>query len=212
MSNPTSYNSTNLEEKVYSLDDIDASLTYSYANYLNWLFDDRVELINGKLFRMCPASSSLHQEISGNIFSVFHRYLKGKSCKVYYAPFDVRFPKDSKADKDIYTVLQPDISVICNPVKIDKRGCIGAPDLVIEILSPGNNKKELLNKYNVYEEYGVKEYWIISPEEKTLLKYTMDRQGKYQPSKLFTLSEKVNSVVLPGFELDLDDVFDDECV
>ena len=209
MTDHSPYHTPNQEEKIYSLDDIDASLTYSYASYLNWLFDDRVELINGKLFRMSPAPSPIHQEISGNIFSAFHGYLKGKSCKVYHAPFDVRFPKESKADKNIYTVLQPDISVICNPVKIDKRGCIGAPDLVVEILSPGNNTKELLNKYTIYEEFGVKEYWIVSPEEKTLLKYTLDQQGKYQPSKLFTLTEKVYSEVLPGFELDLDEVFED---
>ena len=197
------------DKKVFFLEDIDLSLTYSYANYLTWFFDDRVELIKGKVFKMSPAPSPLHQEISGNIFSVFHRYLKGKSCKVYHAPFDVRFPKESTADKDIYTVLQPDICVICNRTNIDKRGCIGAPNLVIEILSQGNNKKELLNKYTVYEEFGVKEYWIVSPEEKTLLKYTVDQHGKYQPSKLFTLSEKVYSEVLPGFELDLDEAFED---
>lgn len=208
MTDHPTYNTPNEEKRVYSLDDIDASLTYSYANYLTWLFDDRVELLKGKLFKM-SAPSPFHQEISGNLFSVFHGYLKGKACKVYYAPFDVRFFKESKADKDIYTVLQPDICVICNRDKIDKRGCIGAPDLVIEILSPGNNKKELLNKYTIYEEFGVKEYWIVSPGEQTLLKYTLDLQGKYQPSKLFTLSEKVYSEVLPGFELDLDVVFED---
>ena len=197
------------DERILSLDDIDASLTYSYAHYLTWLFDDRVELIKGKIFKMSPGPSRFHQGVSGNIFYSLSHYLRNKSCKVYNAPFDVRFPKESKADKDIYTVLQPDICVICDKTKLDDRGCIGAPDIVVEILSPGNNKKELLNKYNVYEEFGVKEYWIVSPADKTFLKYTLSDSGKYQPSKLFTLSEKVYSAVLPGFELNLDEVFED---
>lgn len=203
------YHDLTKDKKIYSLEDINLSLTYSYANYLNWLFDDRVELIKGKVFKTSPAPSPLHQEVSANISSVIHNYLKGNRCKIYYAPFDVRFPKESKADKDIYTVLQPDICVICDPAKIDGRGCIGAPDIAIEILSPGNNRTELLNKYNIYEEFGVKEYWVVSPGDKTLLKYTLDVDGKYRPSKLFTLSEKVYSEVLPGFELDLDAVFED---
>jgi Uma2 family endonuclease len=195
--------------KVLALEDIDLSLTYSYAHYSNWHFDDRVELIKGRVFKMSPAPSPLHQEVSVKISSELYHYLKDKPCKIYYAPFDVRFHSDSKADKDIFTVLQPDICVICDPNKIDSRGCIGAPNMVIEILSPGNNKTELLNKYSIYEEFGVKEYWLISPGDKTLLKYTLDVRGKYQPSKLFTLSEKVYSEVLPGFELDLDEVFGD---
>lgn len=87
---------------------------------------------------------------------------------------------------------------------------MGAPDLVVEILSPGNNKKELLNKYEIYEESGVKEYWVVSPSDKTLLIYTLNETGKYQPSKLFTLSEEVTSSVLPGFVLSIDAVFEDE--
>ncbi len=205
----SSYHNLNKDKKVFSFEDIDLSLTYSYANYLTWLFDDRVELIKGKVFKMSPAPSSLHQEISANISSALHNYLKDKPCKIYYAPFDVRFPKESKADNDIYTVLQPDICVICDRAKIDGRGCLGAPDIVIEILSPGNNRTELLNKYRVYEEFGVKEYWVVSPVEKTLLKYTLDEHDKYYPSRLYTLSEKVYSVVLPGFELDVDRVFED---
>lgn len=206
MSNVATYSS---EEKIYSFNEIDESLVYSYAHYLNWLFDERLELIAGKIFKMSPAPSRLHQKISTNILTAFAISLKGMKCDVYAAPFDVRFPKSSYADKDIFTVLQPDICVVCDKGKLDDRGCLGAPDLVVEILSPGNNKKELLNKYQVYEEFGVKEYWVVSVSDQTVLIYTLDKKGKYQPSKLFTLSEQVTSSVLSGFVLDIDSVFED---
>ncbi|KQR71429.1 Uma2 family endonuclease [Pedobacter sp. Leaf176] len=208
MSEPISYPELH-DEPVYEFNEIDASLTYSYANYLNWLFEDRVELIKGKIFKMSPAASRVHQEVSRNIFNPLVNFLKKQNCKVYSAPFDVRFPKESKADAAIFTVLQPDICVICDKSKLDYRGCIGAPDVVIEILSPGNTKMELLHKYKVYEESGVKEYWVVSQSDQSILIYTLNDLGKFQPSKLFTLSEKVSSSVLPGFELLLDEVFHD---
>jgi Uma2 family endonuclease len=197
------------DEPVREFNELDASLTYSYSNYLNWLFPERVELIKGKIFKMSPAPSRVHQEVAGSIFLNLGIFLKDKPCKVYSAPFDVRFPKESKADKDVYTVLQPDICVICDKNKLDARGCIGAPDLVVEVLSPGNSKMELLNKYRVYEEFGVKEYWVVSQSDQNILIYTLNGEGKFQPSKIFTLSEKITSSVLPGFELALDDVFED---
>jgi Uma2 family endonuclease len=209
MSMSRSYHPNNEDEKVLSFEDIDASLTYSYAHYLNWLFEDRVELIKGQVFKMSPAPSRFHQEVSGNILKVLFNYLENKSCKVYAAPFDVRFPRDSKDDKDIYTVLQPDICIICDQAKLDDRGCIGAPDVVVEILSPGNNKMELLTKYNVYQEFEVKEYWVVSLADKTFLLYTLDNEGQYQASKLFSASETVHSTVLSGFELNLEKVFKD---
>ena len=208
MNEPIPYSDLH-DEPVWEFNDIDASLTYSYANYLNWLFDDRVELIKGKIFKMSPAPSRLHQEISRNIFLKIGNFLQDQPCKVYCAPFDVRFPKESKADRDVYTVLQPDICIICDKRKLDDRGCIGAPDLVIEILSPGNTKVELLHKYQVYQEFGVKEYWVVSQSDQSILIYTLNEYGKFQPSKIFTLNEKITSTVLPGFELALDDVFGD---
>ncbi|WP_316846973.1 Uma2 family endonuclease [Pedobacter psychrodurus] len=209
MSKPIPYPILNDDEPVKQFNELDASLTYSYANYLNWLFPERVELIKGKIFKMSPAPSSVHQEVIGNIFLKLGNFLKKQPCKVYISPFDVRFPKESNNDKAIFTVLQPDICVICDRNKIDARGCIGAPDLVVEVLSPGNSKMELLNKYRVYEEFGVREYWVVSQSDQNILVYTLNEEGKFQPSKIFTLSEKITSSVLPGFELTLDDVFED---
>jgi Uma2 family endonuclease len=188
--------------------DLDLSKSYTYADYLKWRFDERLELIKGKIFKMSPAPSSQHQRISGKVHLKLGIYLQGKSCEVFTAPFDVRLNRTIK-DTQVTTVVQPDICVICDPDKIDERGAIGAPDIVIEILSPGNNKKELQNKYEVYEEAGVQEYWIIHPSEKTFLKYTL-ADGSYQASRLLTIGDEVTTPVLPGFVLSLDEVFADK--
>lgn len=190
------------------LSDIDFSKTYSYADYLQWTFDDRLELIKGKIFKMTPAPASAHQRLSWRISGELYNYLKDKSCQAYTAPFDVRLPRKGESeDKKIFTVVQPDVCVICDNSKIDIRGCTGAPDIVVEILSPGNNQKELLNKYEVYEESGVTEYWIISPQDKTFLKYTLVEE-RYQPSRLMTIGDTVKTDILPGFELNLETVFE----
>jgi Uma2 family endonuclease len=191
------------------LSDLDISKTYTYADYLKWTFEDRLELIKGKIFKMTPAPGSTHQRQSGGLYVKLYSYLQGKKCEVFAAPFDVRLPRFSANDKEIITVVQPDICVICDPAKIDEKGCIGAPDIVVEILSPGNNKKELKNKYEVYEESGVLEYWIIHPQEKTFLKYVLT-DGSFQPSRLLTIGDNVTTPVLPGFVLDLDELFADK--
>ncbi|WP_423148484.1 Uma2 family endonuclease [Rubrolithibacter danxiaensis] len=189
------------------LSDLDINKTYSYADYLKWHFDERIELIKGKIFKMSPAPGSYHQRISVYLVNKIFNYLNGKRCEVFSAPFDVRLPRKSENDKEICTVVQPDICVICDPEKIDERGCLGAPDIVVEILSRGNNKKELKNKYEAYEEALVKEYWIIHPEEKTFMKYTLNAEGKFIPSRLLTIGDQVTTPVLPGFVLILDEVF-----
>lgn len=189
--------------------DLDLNKTYTYADYLKWTFDERLELIKGKIFPMSPAPAEIHQRISQKVNIALYNNLYGKPCAVYTAPFDVRLIRKSKKDKEIITVLQPDICVICDLQKIDDRGCIGAPDIVVEILSPGNNKKELQNKYEVYEEAGVKEYWIINPYGKTFFKYVLDDVGKFQSTKLLTLGDEVTSPILPNFALNLDEVFAD---
>jgi Uma2 family endonuclease len=191
-----------------SIDDLDFSKTYTYADYLRWKFDERLELIKGKIFKMSPAPSRKHQVISGNLFRVISNFLWEKQCEVYSAPFDVRLVKKQKGEEGIKTVVQPDICVVCDSSKLDDKGCIGAPDLVIEILSQGNNTKEIKIKYDLYEEFGVKEYWVVYPDEQSLLKYALNKDGKFvlegRPS---TVGDKISTPILPGFELALDDVF-----
>ena len=188
------------------LSDLDISKTYTYADYLNWTFDERLELIKGKIFKMSPAPNRAHQKLSSYIQTSLFNYLQGKKCEVYNAPFDVRLPRKSKEDKDIITVLQPDICVICDLSKLDDKGCVGAPDIIVEILSPGNNSKELKNKYDVYEEAGVKEYWVVSPQDLTFQSYTLV-DGKFVPTKTLVQGDIVTSTVLPGFQLDLSWLF-----
>ncbi len=190
------------------LSDLDINKTYTYADYLKWTFDERLELIKGKIFKMSPAPGSVHQRISFRITLWIGNYLTGKSCELFTAPFDVRLYRISKDDKEIITVVQPDICVIRDPGKVDGKGCIGAPDIVVEILSPGNNKKELKNKYEVYEEAGVLEYWIIHPVEKTFFKYTLT-DGRFQSSRMLTIGDEVTTPILPGFSLSLDELFAD---
>jgi Uma2 family endonuclease len=181
--------------------------SYSYADYLTWEFEGMIELIKGRIFKQAAAPRVNHQRIVGNIFTKLHLFLQGKPCEVFTAPFDVRLPIKSKKNEEIDTVVQPDICVICDPEKIDEFGCVGPPDLIIEILSPGNNKKEITYKYEVYEAAGVKEYWLIHPNECTLLVYTLVN-GRYQSSKLLTFGEAVRSKAVEGFTLELDTVFE----
>lgn len=179
---------------------------YTYADYLKWTIEERFEIIKGKLFKMSPAPKRMHQELSGKLFYKMYNFLEEHPCNIYAAPFDVRLPVKSKKNDKIYTVVQPDICVICNREKLDDLGCLGAPDLVVEILSKGNSKKELQHKYEVYEESGVKEYWIIQPDFENVLIYTLT-DGSYVPSKLFTRGDVISSKVIEGFSLDLDEYF-----
>lgn len=188
------------------LSDIDFSKEYTYADYAKWAIEERLEIIKGKVFTMSPAPGSLHQRISQRLSLKVGNYLAGKSCEIFSAPFDVRLPRLTLKEREIITVVQPDICIICDPNKIDDKGCLGAPDIIVEILSPGNNKKELQNKYDVYEEASVLEYWIIHPQEKTFLKYTLV-DNVFQPSRLLTIGDEVNTPILPGFTLSLDELF-----
>jgi Uma2 family endonuclease len=195
---------------IRNINQLDMNKVYSYADYYSWRLKERIELIKGKIFRMSPAPSLTHQKISVRLSSVWYNYLKGKNCNVFAAPFDVRFPKKgNKLDSKIYTVVQPDVCVICDETKLDERGCIGAPDLIIEILSPGNSRKELKNKYELYLENNVIEYWVIHPYEQTLLIYTLVNE-QYVPSRFFVYGDIVTSTIFKDFKLNLNTIFTKE--
>ena len=196
---------------ITDINELDFSRRYTYADYLTWQFDDVVELIRGKVFRMSPAPSTSHQLLSGNLFSIIHQYLKGKPCQAFAAPFDVRLPlppAQQTAD-EVDTVVQPDISIICDLKKLDERGCQGAPDWIIEILSKSTASKDLNEKYELYQHAGVQEYWVAHPHEGTLLIYCLDDSGHYQLLRQtpFVKEEKAPVGVFSGFEVDLGEVF-----
>lgn len=186
--------------------DLDLSQEYSYADYLKWTFEDRLEIIKGKIFKM-SGPNRWHQKLSMELALKLGSYLRGKTCEVYTAPFDVRLARKSKRNKDIFTVVQPDLCVICDQSKLDRKGCFGAPDIMIEILSPGNNRKELLDKYQVYEESGVKEYWVFMYSEQACIQYTNNYKGRFYATRPLTTADLLYTPILPGFELDLAEVF-----
>ncbi len=188
---------------------LDLNGTYSYADYLNWNFKERIELIMGKIFKMSPAPAMKHQRIASRMASQLYTSFKNKPCEVFFAPFDVRLTfKDKKTDKDIETVVQPDICVICDETKLDKRGCLGSPDLVIEILSPGNSKKEMKQKFQVYEASGVREYWLVEPKDCCVFIYTLNEESKYIGHRPMTDDEIMYSHIFPEMKIDLAVIFE----
>lgn len=190
---------------ITSIDQLNLDKIYTFQDYLNWEFKERVELIKGRLFRLTPAPSLSHQQISAGLFREISVFLKNGHCQAFHAPFDVRLP--GKGEKEIYTVVQPDICVVCDETKLDERGCLGAPDLVIEITSPATANKDLHEKYDQYEEAGVMEYWVVFPMEGTISVFLLKDNGKFNPTKPYTFIDCLESKVIPGLKIELTEVF-----
>jgi Uma2 family endonuclease len=203
-----------MEAAMSSAVELDEDKNYfTYADYLEWDEDVRAEIIHGVAYMMAPPIT-IHQRIAGRLFAKLYSFLEGKTCEVFAAPFGVRlFPRDDKSDD---SVVEPDIAVICDPSKIDERGCNGAPDLIIEILSPSNSRKDRHLKFNLYLEAKVKEYWVVSPEDQEIAVHIYDN-GRY-----FTQYYGVNEPdtkkderardiipvsVLPGMEIYTKEIF-----
>jgi Uma2 family endonuclease len=189
---------------------LDPGKLYSYADYLTWMDDVRRELFDGVIKLMTPAPSSRHQEISTNLVSICWNFLRSKPCKIYHAPSDVRFPKNRKSldDKEVFTVLQPDLYIVCDLSKIDDRGCLGAPDMIIEIISPKNPKRDLKDKFEIYQKHGVREYWIVSPNDETVNVFVLDENNKFQLVGMYAEDDKIPVNIFNGdLMVDLTEVF-----
>jgi len=177
------------------------SKKYTYADYLTWNDGGRYELIDGDVYMMSPSPSPAHQKISVGLCNQLYNYLKDKTCDVFAAPFDVRLNADTEDD----TVVQPDISVICDPIKIDARGCNGAPDMVVEILSPTTARRDLVAKFNKYLAAGVREYWIVFPDTRNVMVHLL--QYRQYVSHSYVDTDIINVSVLDGCQIIMAEVF-----
>ena len=179
---------------------------YTFADVLTWGENERIEIIDGEAVMMAPPSR-IHQKISVSITSQLYNFLEGKKCEVYPAPFGVRlFEKDGDIPDDVDTMVEPDISVVCDKNKLDKNGCKGAPDLVIEILSPSTVRHDRFVKLGLYQRAGVREYWIVEPETQTVQVYTLEN-GILQPRAFYGAGDVAKVNVLNGCFVELGKVF-----
>ncbi len=188
---------------------LDLKKRYTYADYLTWADDKMRELVDGFIKLMTPAPSARHQKVCGKLTTRLNLLIernKGK-CEVFPAPFDVRLPKNGeKADDKIYNVVQPDICVVCDPSKIDDYGCIGAPDLIVEIQSLSTARYDLSEKFDLYEASGVREYWVVFPGEEGVVVFLLQPDGKYDKGTKYE-SGKVPVRIFDGCEIDLNEIF-----
>lgn len=182
---------------------------YTYGDYLTWDDDKRYELIEGQPYLMSPAPSRRHQEISVELVRQFSNYLLDKECNVYAAPFDVRLPEGEEEDEDIFTVVQPDLVVVCDSSKLDERGCRGTPDLVIEIVSPSSDEKDKKVKKKLYEKHGIQEYWLVDFKANKIEVYLLNDERKYNEPVIYIEKEYLPVSIFTDLEINLKQVFRD---
>lgn len=182
---------------------------YTYRDYLNWPEDEKWELIGGNVY-MSAAPSRRHQEIQVELLRQISNYLSGKTCRVYGSPFDVRFARKDDLDKDVKDVVQPDITIVCERFKLDDRGCIGSPDLIIEIVSPSTASVDYIKKLSLYEKNMVKEYWIVHPTDEIAMVYKLNNVDKYGRADIYSKNDEVKVGIFNDLIIRLNEVFREE--
>jgi Uma2 family endonuclease len=198
---------SNTPVMITSLDQLDPNGSYTYADYLLWQFEERVELLRGKI-RQMAAPSMKHQRIVTRLIRLTANALWKTPFQAFVAPFDVRLTR-TRNDREVTTVVQPDLCVICDLSKLDDRGCVGAPELIIEILLPGNSRTEMKDKFELYQEAGVLEYWVVSPIEKNILVWKLNEQGVFVSFSPKVEGDIVTTPIVPNLEVDVTEVFAD---
>ena len=194
---------------ITDINQLDFNKVYSYADYVLWKFKERVELIKGRIFKMSPAPNLAHQKVSIQLSVIFGNHFDKHLCSIFSAPVDVALLDKSKSteNQDIHTIVQPDLIIVCDQEKLrDGKKVIGAPDLVVEILSPGNSQKEMDAKFDLYQEAGVKEYWVVFPTEKMIQIFAL-QDGKYIGLKPCVIPNPAKGLLFPDMEVDLEKVF-----
>ncbi|WP_411830221.1 Uma2 family endonuclease [Paenibacillus alba] len=181
----------------------DEKKIHTFQDWQTW--DGAWELINGKPYNMSPAPTSLHQFIVGELHFALRAYFQNQSCYVFVAPFDIFFSESENYESPDH-VTQPDLSVVCSKDQITKNGCLGAPTLIIEVLSPSTALKDFNEKFNLYQKYGVQEYWIVDPGNQTVHVYSL-QDGSYQIRQLYTEQETIQSNVFKELHVPMPHLF-----
>ena len=179
---------------------------FSYADYLSWVDQERYELIDGIPFAMTPAPSFEHQDILAELLTLFRNHLKGTNCKAVGAPFDVRLFGETLSNEKIDTVVQPDITIVCDKKKLDQYGCNGTPDLVIEILSPSSIKHDRWTKYKLYERAGIREYWIVDPTNQTIEVFKLTG-SQYHLAGVYSREDELSVEIFSQLRIDISAIF-----
>lgn len=183
---------------------IDPIKTYTYKDYLLYDENEKIEIIDGKIYNMSPAPSRIHQKLITEILFKIRSYIytNNGSCEVYPAPFDVILKNDDENIKDSKNIVQPDISVICDKSKLTDNGCTGSPDMIVEVVSPYNPNNDFIRKLNLYDKYKVREYWIVNPMKKNILVYKLEDNGSYGMPDIYTFQDTIKVGIYENLEID----------
>ncbi|MDP4146669.1 MAG: Uma2 family endonuclease [Bacillota bacterium] len=189
------------------MDNIAKNKLYTYADYMSYSESERIEIIDGHIYAMSPAPSRIHQKLISSLVIDIGNYIKSNRgfCEIYPAPFDV-FLIDTETLESCRNIVQPDISVICDKNKLTDKGCVGAPDFIIEVVSPYNPSSDYVRKLSLYEHFKVREYWIVNPLNSTILVYRLDDTMYYASPEAYTFKDKVKVGIYDNLEISFADI------